>query len=587
MRGPPGGGVRRLTVKTLSKMRLGKKMGLASAGMVTLLLGLVALSSWTMGRIGSTVNESERQAKWTSQTQDVQARAVRTVMKVGNLLIHEQGTRPAPGRKRCSACHQEYPKSALLTPIQREQEEFTEKLRELMPTAVTEEGRQLLGAVEKASIAVKTSNGRIMEQWNEGSLGDAWTAYATETVPAMAAMDGAIEKLVAYNLSRVDQVVAGTGSTMSSVRILLLVVGLVAAFTALPLAFLMARDVARPIAAVIGHMGQVAHGDVSRDVPGELTERGDEAGDLAKATQQVIVSLRPMIKDVSDGVQTLSAASTELSAVAGDLSVGSRKTSERADSVASAAQQMSASTTSLYGGMERAFANLTSVAGATEQMTATIGEIAANSEKARRITTEATRQATQVSELMNGLGAAAQRIGKVTETISNISAQTNLLALNATIEAARAGAAGKGFAVVANEIKDLAQQTAAATEDIKGKVSAIQDSTANTITDIGRISQTIHDVSQIVSSIATAIEEQAAVTKDIAGNIAQASLGVKGATDQVERSSQVSAQIAGDVTAVNDAAAEAASGSAQVRSGAEELSRLSEQLRQTVAQFRI
>ena len=121
------------------------------------------------------------------------------------------------------------------------------------------------------------------------------------------------------------------------------------------------------------------------------------------------------------------------------------------------------------------------------------------------------------------LGSAAQEIGQVTETITNISSQTNLLALNATIEAARAaGAAGKGFAVVANEIKELARQTAGATEDIKAKISGVQSSTGGAISDIGRIVNVIQEVGGLVANIAAAIEEQATVTRDVAGNIAQA-----------------------------------------------------------------
>src|ERR671923_2528161 len=140
--------------------------------------------------------------------------------------------------------------------------------------------------------------------------------------------------------------------------------------------------------------------------------------------------------------------------------------------------------------------NLKSVTRPTEQMTATIGEIAANSEKARRITEEATRQANRITEQMNQLGVAAREIGKVTETITEISSQTNLLALNATIEAARAGSAGKGFAVVANEIKELAQQTATATEDIKNRIAGVQSSMAGGITEVERVSSVVHEVNE-------------------------------------------------------------------------------------------
>jgi methyl-accepting chemotaxis protein len=146
-------------------------------------------------------------------------------------------------------------------------------------------------------------------------------------------------------------------------------------------------------------------------------------------------------------------------------------------------------------------------------------------------------QAGQITRQMNQLGDAAQQTGRVTEAITEISAQTNLLALNATIEAARAGAAGKGFAVVATEIKALAQQTSAATDDIRNRIDGVQSSAAASIREIEKVSQVIDEVSQIVTTIATAIEEQAVVTKDIARNIAEASLGVQEANERISESS--------------------------------------------------
>lgn len=576
-------------MSVLSRIRLGKKIGLASAAMVVLLVGTVLLSLWGMARIKSAVDESQQQALRTSQAQDVQAHVVRTVMHLGSLLVHDQGTGKAGVREAgaCGFCHEVRSKSQLTSPIEQETELYVKKVRELIDAATAAQDKQLLANVEQTSAAVKAANTEVMSLWNEGKLQEAWVKYAYTSRPAAAKVDQATEKLVEHHRSQAESLVQATAATISSLRLVLILLGLATAVTAVPLAYLMARDVARPVAAVVEHLGEVARGNVSHDVPSELLQRRDEAGDLATATQQVITNLRPMIKNVADGVQTLSASSTELSAISGDMSAGSRQTSERADAVAASAEEMSASMMTLSASMEQASANLTSVAGSTEEMTATIGEIAANSEKARRITADATRQAGQVSELMNELGRAAQQIGQVTETISNISAQTNLLALNATIEAARAGAAGKGFAVVANEIKDLAQQTAAATEDIKSKINGIQSSTSHTVEDIGKISQTVREVSEIVSSIATAIEQQAAVTKDIAGNIAQASMGVKGATGRVAQSSQVSTQIATDICTVNRAAGDAANGSAQVQSGAEDLSKLAEQLRNTVAQFKL
>lgn len=573
----------------LASVRLKHKMAFGAAAMVTVLLGSLALSVGMMGKIKAGADDSRRQGLRTQQTQDAQAHVVRTVMRVGNLLVHEQNqsleSRKAVGR--CGACHEVRDMRTLLEPIEQETREYEHQLAELSASATGPEEKRLLSSVQHSSALVKSANTQVIRLWENAKYNDAWNLYCINSRPAVTRMDEAIAALVNHNRALVDSIAESTASTLSLVRFLLILIVVGSAVTALPLTWLMARDVVRPIAAVITHLGQVARGDVSEDMPAHLLARSDEAGDLANATQQVITNLRPMIRDVAEGVESLSASSGQLTSVSTNMSTGSHQTSERAQAVASSAEEMSATMATLTSSMENASENLTAVAAATEEMTATISEIAANSEKARHITGEATRQAEEVSQLMNQLGQAAQSIGKVTETISNISSQTNLLALNATIEAARAGAAGKGFAVVANEIKDLAQQTAAATEDIKGKISGIQYSTSHTVEDIGKISNTIREVSAIVSSIATAIEEQAAVTRDIAGNIARASMGVRGATGQVANSSEVSTQIASDIETVTHKASDAANGSALVRAGAEDLSRLAEQLRRTVAQFRI
>ena len=303
--------------------------------------------------------------------------------------------------------------------------------------------------------------------------------------------------------------------------------------------------------------------------------------------QATIVALRKMLQEISGGIQVLSSSSAELMTSSTRMTAGSQHASEKAHSVATAAEEMSSNITSVAAGMEQTTTSLANVASATEQMTSTIGEIAGNSEKARRITGDATRQAEKITEQINQLGQAAREIGKVTETITEISSQTNLLALNATIEAARAGSAGKGFAVVANEIKTLAQQTAAATEDIKARIAGVQSATAGGITEIEKVSRVITEVSEIVASIAAAIEEQAAATKSIAGNIGEASVGVNDANKRVSESSHVSREIAKDIVDVDRAAGEMTTGSDHVRSSAAELSKVAEILTLTVARFTV
>jgi methyl-accepting chemotaxis protein len=227
------------------------------------------------------------------------------------------------------------------------------------------------------------------------------------------------------------------------------------------------------------------------------------------------------------------------------------------------------------------------VAAATEELTATMADVAGNTDKARGTTQQAVAQAERVTGTMRELGRAAQEIGKVTETITSISNQTNLLALNATIEAARAGAAGKGFAVVATEIKELAQQTAMATEEIKAKISGIQSSTRGAVTDIESISSVIRDVSELVGAISAAIDEQSVATRDIAMNISQGTRGVQEANDRVAQTAEAALSVARDIAGVDQAGQEMNEGSSQVHIAASELSRLAEQLQSMLARFKV
>lgn len=342
------------------------------------------------------------------------------------------------------------------------------------------------------------------------------------------------------------------------------------------------------LSVVVGRLKAIAAGDLSGARLAEtLLTRNDELGELASASQTMTESLRKLLGGISAGVQTLATAATELTAVSKQTASGTASMSDRAHTVAAAAEEASANTMSIAAGMGQSSSSLSSVASATEQMSATVGDISANTAKARNISEHATGQAQTITEQMQKLGQAAQEIGHVTETITNISAQTNLLALNATIEAARAGTAGKGFAVVANEIKELAKQTAEATEDIKVRIAGIQNSTGTAITDIGQITTVIRDVGTIVTSIAAAIEQQATVTKDVAGNIAQASSGVRDANERVSQTAEVSKSIARDIAGVNQAVVEIREGGEHVQTSAAGLSRLAEQLGAQVALFRV
>ena len=359
-----------------------------------------------------------------------------------------------------------------------------------------------------------------------------------------------------------------------------------AGILALIVGFLITRSITKPINHVVDRLKDIAEGE------GDLTMRLDtdtqgEIGALATWFNRFVEKLQNTIQKIAAGTETLSSSSTELSAISQQMSTGAEQASEKSTAVASAAEEMSANMSSVAAAAEQASSNANMIATSTEEMTSTINEIAKNSETARAISSEAVSKAKHSVSRVGDLGNAAQEISKVTKTITEISEQTNLLALNATIEAARAGEAGKGFAVVANEIKELARQTAESTDEIRKQIEGIQQSISVAISDIEQVPDVIDRVNEIVSTIATSVEEQSATTQEIANNVAQASKGIQEVTENVNQSSSVSVEIAKDLTEVNQAAGDMANSSSQVNLSAQDLSTLAEQLTDLAGQFKV
>lgn len=338
-----------------------------------------------------------------------------------------------------------------------------------------------------------------------------------------------------------------------------------------------ADRICKPIKDVAAMLKDISEGEGNLKKGLNIVSK-DEIGDLSRSFNKFIEKLHSIVSSSIGTANTVAASASELSSVSQKTSQSVQNMTDKIQAVASAAKEMSTTTVSVAEAMAQANSNLSSVATATEQMSATIADIARNAENARSISIVATKQATSATEVVNNLGIAAKEISMVTETITSISAQTNLLALNATIEAARAGAAGKGFAVVANEIKTLAEQTAAATNEIRKKISGIQGATDGAVSDIDKIASVIKEVDQIISSIATAIEEQATVTKDVACNIAQASVGVKDANGKISQTANVSMSLAKDISDVILSANEIESSEKEVKDSATDLSTLSQML---------
>ncbi len=256
-------------------------------------------------------------------------------------------------------------------------------------------------------------------------------------------------------------------------------------------------------------------------------------------------------------VDAVSSAATQMQDAANALSAASGRSASQANAAAAAAEQASA--------------NVNTVAAATEELTASIQEIGRQVEASTRIAGQAVSDANATNRHMQALSEASRQIGEVVNLINNIASQTNLLALNATIEAARAGEAGKGFAVVASEVKQLANQTARATEEIQGKVVEMGAATSSVVDAISGIGTTISRIDEISTTIAAAIEEQGAATQDIATNVQQAAVGTQETASNVAGMSQTVAE--------TDAAA------SQVQMAAVTLSRDAERLRARLMEF--
>lgn len=378
-----------------------------------------------------------------------------------------------------------------------------------------------------------------------------------------------------------DKILEGANS-IRNISILISLLSFAALFAVIVI--ITQKIVNRPISKVVKMAEKLSEGDLTVSLN---IAQNDEIGRMAEVLNSTTKHLNKMISDISSGVNTLTGASAELIEISGLMSDDSGNTLEKANVVAAAAEEMSATMTSVAAASEQASTNVNMVAAASEEMTATITEIAANTGSAKDISEKAVSRSKAVSEKVEELGGAALEISKVTEVINEISEQTNLLALNATIEAARAGEAGKGFAVVAGEIKDLARQTADATGEIRKKIDGIQTSTASTVEEIEQITKVINDVNEIITTIASAIEEQSATTSEISGNVAQAAHGISEVSDSISQSSAVSEEIAKDITDVSASAEGMSGASTQVHDNAKELAELASRLKQMTGTFKI
>jgi len=434
------------------------------------------------------------------------------------------------------------------------------RLDELAPQWAVQQNRDLLLEVKKQLPDLRKvqeeAMGRAARSERDATIraGNEFADHATVISEAikkpLADIAASFIALLQQNKESLDSDTRLMNLTMGGTAFIAVAIGIF-------VAVFLSRRISGATQSVLAQAEAIAAGDLTRD---EMKIRSeDELGDLANAINKMSGSLKRMILAITENAVQVASASEELNTTSQQITANSEETSTQADVVSKAAQQVSQ--------------NLQTVAAGAEEMGISIKEIAKNASEAAKVATSAVKVAETATATVSKLGESSTEIGQVIKVITSIAQQTNLLALNATIEAARAGEAGKGFAVVANEVKELAKETAKATEDISRKIEAIQTDTKAAVDAIASISGVINQINDISSTIATAVEQQNATTNEMSRNVSEAA--------------HVSGEITSNITGVAEAAQSTTRGATDTQKASQQLVETSTQLRRLVEQFKI
>jgi len=530
------------------KLTLGKELGLGFGTILVLMLISAGISYFKLADISQAEqNILEVRAPTIEACKDLQAHLQEAASEARHgILAGEDPARRAVAAASFASAWDNIAKDA-------------SALQELSPKWAHQENRDMLARIKARLTGVRQGQQELMNAAAGGerdAVARAGNEYADKLAPEVEQLTSTVKDLTnSYDALRKESA-ATLAAANSSLIWTLSVTTLAALAIGVFVAVFLSQRIGGTVSSILAQADAIAAGDLTRaDVK---VSSANELGDLTAAVNKMQSKLRGVIDSISLNAQQVATASEEFSATSQQITANSEETSAQANVVSAATEQINR--------------NLQTVATSTEEMSASISEIAKNAGESAKVAGEALQAALETNATVTKLGESSAEIGQVIKVITSIAQQTNLLALNATIEAARAGEAGKGFAVVANEVKELAKQTAKATEDISQRIGAIQTDAKSAVEAIKMISEIIGQVNDIASTIATAVEQQSATTSEMSRNVSEAAKG--------------SGEVAKNIISVATAAQSTSSGASDSQRAAQQLARMSTELRALVGQFK-
>jgi len=516
---PAAGTRRRLGIRT-------KMMAIGLAGLLVAFI-LTGVNLWSLGSFGNAVDERGAATEVASEASLVNGLIADVNGQQNGYLIEAAKDGPKsvePGSPS---------RAAYLKDI----EELNEHLTGLDSKLRTEQGKGALADTRAALEKWSANDATIVDLVKTGKPADLSKAQdiaLTTSMDIMADLQKGSATIEESTQSRVANAEAGMDQARKTAIIASIITLILGAILLLFLAWKISKAILDAVNAVLASVQAMGRGDLR--VPANV-KSNDELADMAHALDASRESVRTVLQQVGQASATVAAASEELTATASQMTSSATMSAERAGAAAASAGDVSN--------------NVQTVAAGTEEMTASIREISKSANDAAGVAQSAVTVADRTNTTVAKLGESSIQIGEVVKAITSIAEQTNLLALNATIEAARAGEAGKGFAVVANEVKDLAQETSKATEDIGRRVEQIQVDTEAAVAAISEISSIIAQINDTQATIASAVEEQTATTNEMGRNVTDASTGAGRIAEyvgEVAAASSETTQAAGDTS---------------------------------------